>query len=218
VTFTLLLLTAAAAGAEPPAVEARRADPPGELSAAVRAAVGPEACTLGDAAGTWATLWLRPALPVRATPVQVRNGLTPKEVPPGTLVGAVRLARPWTDFRKQTVPPGVYTLRLAVQPLSDDHAGTAPHPEFLLLLPAAADTKADTLDPDDAVELSAKANGKHPSVVLVVPALKAGEMPKWTVSEGGFGVLEWGRSARVGDATGPLGWGLVLGGHSPKAR
>ena len=52
-----------------------------------------------------------------------------------------------TDYRKQKVPAGVYTLRLALQPVSDDHGGTAPYRDFCLLSPAADDRKPDLLSP-----------------------------------------------------------------------
>ena len=55
-------------------------------------------------------LWLRKELPAEATPEQVKNGLTYREVPKTTLIGAIELPQKWIDFRKQEIPKGVYTL------------------------------------------------------------------------------------------------------------
>src|SRR5262245_53102409 len=63
-----------------------------------------------------AELWLRETVPVEATDEQIANGLTYAEVPATTIVGVIRLPEALTDYRKQKVPAGVYTLRLAIQP------------------------------------------------------------------------------------------------------
>src|SRR5205814_10522301 len=79
------------------------------------------------------TVWFRTEIPVKATEEQVKNGLTYREIPEGTLVGALEFPRTFTDYRKQQLPAGVYTLRSAIHPDIGDHTGTTPHPEFCLL-------------------------------------------------------------------------------------
>ena len=76
-------------------------------------------------------IWFRAEIPVKATEEQIKNGLTYHEIPEGTLVGALEFPTKFTDFRKQELPAGVYTLRFAVQPDIGDHTGTAPHPGVL---------------------------------------------------------------------------------------
>ena len=51
----------------------------------------------------------------------------------GEPLALVTLLQPWQDFRAQTVPPGTYVLRYAVQPLLKDHAGTSPWRDFGIL-------------------------------------------------------------------------------------
>ena len=87
-----------------------------------------------------------------AAPEQVAGGLTYREIQPTTVVGAVRFPQAWSDYRKQKIPAGVYTLRLAVQPENGDHMGTAPYNDFLLLSPAAKDTSADAMEPKELHE------------------------------------------------------------------
>ena len=77
-----------------------------------------------------------------------------------TVMGAVRFPEVWADFRKYKIKPGIYTLRLAIQPMDGDHMGTAPYNEFCLLAPAERDTKPDLMDPTELHELSFKATGR----------------------------------------------------------
>ncbi len=196
---------------------ARRVEPPATLTEPVRAALAKDAVDVkSDAGDVVLTLWLRPAVPVRATAGQVQNGLTAAEIPQGTLVGAVEFPATFTDYRKQDIPAGVYTLRSAVQPAVGDHAGTAPHPDFLILTPAAADL---SLDPVDAAELvkrgRAATGGTHPAVMLVWPHGGKGARPAVVAKAGGVRVLNLTLAVET-DAGGAakLGLGLTVAGHS----
>src|SRR5262249_40234678 len=76
------------------------------------------------------------------------------------------------------IKPGVYTLRLAVQPMDGDHMGTAPYNDFCLICPAAEDKKPELLDVDKMHELSAKSVGrKHPGMMLLFPNKTPAEAP-----------------------------------------
>ena len=83
-------------------------------------------------------VWFRKAWPAKATEAQIKNGLTYAEIPETTLVGALRVVKQWTDYRKQKIKPGVYTLRIAHQPMDGDHMGTAPYSDFCLTFPPTA--------------------------------------------------------------------------------
>ena len=100
-------------------------------------------------------VWFRAEIPVKATEEQVKNGLTYREIPEGTLVGAIEFPAKFTDYRKQELPAGVYTLRFAVQPDIGDHTGTAPHPEFCLICPADEDKSREDIEKKKLIELSA---------------------------------------------------------------
>src|SRR5262245_45001558 len=160
-----------------------------------------------------AELWLRATVPVEATDEQIANGLTYAEVPATTVLGAIRLPETLTDYRKQKVPAGVYTMRLATQPATGDHADTAPYREFVLLCAAADDRKADRMEGKGLVEMSTKINEDHPSVLVLFPATKdAVAEPKLVDKGKGHRVL----FARLGAASAkgkkavlPLGLTLV---------
>jgi hypothetical protein len=116
------------------------------------------------------TVWFRTEIPAKATAEQVKNGLTYREIPEGTLVGAISFPAKFTDFRKQEIPAGVYTLRFAVQPDIGDHTGTAPHPEFCLMCQAEKDKDPEPMEVKKLIEVSSLVNeGRHPAVLLLWP-------------------------------------------------
>ncbi|MBY0458225.1 MAG: hypothetical protein K2V38_12870, partial [Gemmataceae bacterium] len=104
------------------------------------------------------TVWFRTEIPAKASEEQLKNGLTYREIPEGTLVGAIRFPRKFTDYRKQEIAAGAYTLRFAVQPDIGDHTGTAPNPEFCLMCPADKDTSADPMEVKKLIEVSSLVN------------------------------------------------------------
>lgn len=183
-TWSLLLPCLLAAFA--PAGDARyiikttTSEPPNELQADIAKLLSKEAVQLSDAQGNLiAEVWLRQSVPAEATPEQVKNGLTYREVPETTIFGAIRFPKNASDFRKQPVKAGVYTLRLGFQPQDGDHMGTSPHPEFCLLLAASKDTTSGTLEPKMMIEKSANSIGaSHPAVLLLYPNNKPAARPE----------------------------------------
>jgi hypothetical protein len=130
------------------------------------------------------------------------------------LMGAVKFAQPWQSFRKQNVKPGLYTLRLGIQPMDGDHMGSAPFSEFLLLCPANEDKKADALSHKQVTQLSSKAlaDANHPVVLLMFPNAKPEAMPQLSNKGSGVWSLQWKTDAVAGTDKGVLGVGLVLFG------
>jgi len=166
-----------------------------------------------------AEIWFRKEVPVKATEAQVQNGLTYAEVPESTLFGVIRFPKQFTDYRKQKLPAGVYTLRLANQPMDGDHMGTAPYSEFLLLSPAADDKIPDTIEVKKLHEMSGKAplSGGHPGVLLLFPGKGAEAMPKLEKKEENHWVLLFLLDAKAGDKKAVLPVGLTLIGASSSA-
>jgi hypothetical protein len=148
-------------------------DLPGDLAAPVRESFDKQAVTAADTEGAICTFWLRKDIPLTAA----KESPSYRSIKPGTLVGAIKLHRSWTDFRGQEPPAGVYTLRYVLQPESKDHEGTAPQRDFVILIPAAEDTKPELLPLKTIVQKSGKATGgTHPVVMLLFPHPKpAGE-------------------------------------------
>jgi len=133
----------------------------------------------------------------------------------GALVGAVRLNAAHNEIRGRSIKAGVYTLRYALQPSDGNHLGASPHPEFLLLSPAAADTSAGPLGHDGAVNVSKRTIGlSHPAIWSLDPPI-ASEMPLALHKNdaGMTAVIFELPVARDGKAAGTLRFGLVLVGE-----
>lgn len=170
---------------------------------------------LDDKGAVLAEVWFRKAIPAKATAEQIKNGLTYREIEETTFLGAVRFDQPITDFRKQKIKAGVYTLRLGFQPMDGDHMGTAPYPEFCLLIPAAVDRKPDNMEVKEMREMSNKAPAaNHPGVLLLHPNEKPAETPQLATKEGGHVVLMLKEDVSAGGQKASIGIGLTLVGQT----
>jgi hypothetical protein len=220
--FIRWTIVAVLAGATPSwaadkyAIKLETAPVPKELKESIGKLLGDRTVQLLDDKGnTLCEIWFRKELPSKATPAQVKNGLTYRELEETTIVGAVRLAQPMTDYRKQKIKTGVYTLRLGFQPMDGDHMGTAPYGEFCLLIPADADGKAEVTTAKELQELSTKASGtSHPAVFLLFPNEKPEDAPKLTDKGKGAWVLFFKEPVLAGSEKASIGFGLTLIGHS----
>ncbi len=162
-----------------------------------------------------AEIWFRKELPAKATPEQIKNGLTYRELEETTLLGVVRFQQPRTDYRQQNLKAGVYTIRLGYQPMDGDHMGTAPHSEFGLLVPASADSKPDTMTGKELQELSTKASGSsHPAVFLLYPNEKPEEKPQLVDKGKETFVLNVKQPVVAGGQKAAVGIGLTLIGRA----
>ncbi|MCZ2343975.1 MAG: hypothetical protein LC104_19585 [Bacteroidales bacterium] len=197
-------------------VTAQTTDVPASVAKEIQTKLDPNALTVRHADGDkLLTLWFRTVIPAEASPAQVRNGLTYREIPTGTLFAVVQFHTDFTDYRKQTVPAGVYTLRFAIQPDVGDHIGTTPHPEFALLSPIAKDTEPAIVDGKDLLKRSSTiTDGDHPAVMLLFP--HHGREAGAKIVDKGEGV--WALlTRRAVDADGDkssLGFALTIAGSS----
>ena len=191
---------------------------PKEVQEPIRKMLDERCVQLLDAKGNLlAEVWFRKDVPVNATDAQIKNGLTYAEVPESTVFGAIRFPKQITDYRKQKIPAGVYTLRLANQPQDGDHMGTAPYSEFLLLSPAAEDKSPNNMEAKKLQEMSGKTTGGHPGVLLLFPGKGAGESPKLEKKEENHWVLLLLLDAKAGAKKATLPVGLTLVGASSSA-
>jgi hypothetical protein len=204
--FSLFVLVVAGPllAADPPklTVKTETIEPPKELAASVLPLLGGRALVVAGPHGPLMSFWLRKEIPVTG-----KESASYRGIKPGMLVGAVQLHRDWKDFKTQEVPAGVYTLRYVLQPESKDHEGTAPQRDFVILVPATEDPKADVLPLKRIIEKSGKATGgTHPVVMLLYPFPKPAAEPV-LVEKGKRVVLE----LRAQDE---LGFGFTVVGSS----
>jgi hypothetical protein len=176
----LLAVCAANVSAQYSIKEATTA-PPGALDKGISSILREGSVQFLDESGAvQAELWFVKELAAKATPEQVKNGLTYREVPETSVLGVIEFKKQGSDYRKQKIKPGVYTLRLAYQPQDGDHMGTAPYPEFALLLAAQDDKKPALIEEvKEMHDLSTKATGtSHPGVFLLFQAKDPGATPR----------------------------------------
>jgi hypothetical protein len=160
-------------------------------------------------------VWFRKSVPAKATDAQIKNGITFQEIEQTNLFAAIRFPQPVKDYRNQDVKPGVYTLRLAKQPQDGDHMGTAPHPEFCLLVDAASDTNSALMEPKALHDLSAKTlNGNHPGVLLLFPIAKPDANPQIADQGMDHWVIRKQLQLEANGKPATMGIGLTISGKS----
>ena len=197
-------------------VKSVKAEPPRQLAEPIRKLLPDRAVQfLGPKGDLLAELWFRKEVPSDASADLVKKGPTYHEVEQSTILGAVRFAKPWSDYRKQKVKAGVYTIRLGFQPQDGDHMGTAPYPDFGVLVAAAEDKSAGTMDPKMLYEASASSIGtSHPAVFLLQPNPNPGAGPQVATKPGNQVVVNTRETIRAKGAEGVLGISLTLVGHA----
>jgi hypothetical protein len=214
--FAFLLALAASSSAADTKLTVKVEDtaPPKELGDAVRAILDGKAMNVFDEKGKLiCTVWAAKSLESKATADQAKAGLKYSHVEETTVVAAVKFADTWVDYRKQKIKPGVYTLRLAVQPMDGDHMGTAPYNEFCLICPADQDKKPDLLEVEKMHELSSKSTTrKHPGLMLLFPSKMPPETPTIEAKPKEHFVLSYRVPTTAAGQKAFLGFSLVLVG------
>jgi hypothetical protein len=212
-----VLLAASPAGAVSPTsakVRLGMSAPPQEVKEPIRQLLGERTVQVLDDQGKVAyEIWFRKEIPVKATAEDLEKGIRYSRLPQSVVLGAIRLGETWSDFRRQRVRPGVYTLRLGFQPMDGDHMGTAPFNEFCLLIPAASDTSPNPMEFKKMFELACKAAGSsHAAIMMLYPNYQPGEAPELVNKGGGNYVLNWKEDLTADGQKGVLGIGLTLFG------
>ena len=215
----LLLSLAPAQEGKKYAIKTTTMAPPKELAEPIQKLLAETSVQLTDPAGkAICDIWFRKEIPAEATPEQIKTGVTFREVKQTELLGAVQFHVNWTDYRKQKVKPGVYTMRLAYQPTDGKHtADISDFQEFALLLSAKADTKAGLLDPKILVDKSGESLSLgHPAVFMLWP-VSAPKMPELTARPKSHWVVSSSANLIVAGkpANASIGIGLTIVGHSP---
>lgn len=225
VANVLLSLSAAALAAPNTAAQSYKVETapltaPQELAGPVRDALSADALRVTGPQGPLCEIWLRKDIPAAAKPSQ-ELGIAFPLFTEGALVGVIRLDAPSKDYRQQTIKPGVYTLRYALQPVDGNHQGVSPYRDYFLAVLATMDSSLAPLTGKDLYAASRKASGTgHPTVWSLVPADNApASLPAINHQEDGD---LWVLFVKVplmtpGGGSSPVVVGLILVGHAPEA-
>ncbi|MFY9529059.1 MAG: hypothetical protein WBC04_04040 [Candidatus Acidiferrales bacterium] len=216
--FCAFLPIAAAASAQGYKVETASLPAPQELAAPVRGTLSGDALRVTGPQGALCEIWFRKDIPAKAASGS-GLGIAFPQFGDGALVGAIRFEAASQDYRQQAIQPGVYTLRYALQPVDGNHQGVSPYRDFLLAIPAAADSSVEPLAGKDLYKASRKAAGTgHPSVWSLYPPDNAPPSLPGIVhqNDGDLWIL-YVKAPLASGSGGSSTVGLVLVGHAPEA-
>jgi hypothetical protein len=212
---TLLIASPSVAQDKKYSIKLQPAEPPPEIQEPIRKLLSTESIQFFDHSGKLiCEVWPGKELKFDATPEQIKNGLTYRELKETQVVGAIRFKEPWHDYRTQKIRPGVYTLRLGLQPQDGDHAGKSQFTEFVLLSAAVHDAKPDTMTHKNLVDMSMKSiDSGHPAVLMLFPNEKPGKT--WIESRPrDHWVVNFACGVKTANGSGLLGFGLTPVGEA----
>jgi hypothetical protein len=129
-------------------------------SDALKKALEPKGYRVSAADGTvLCDIWLRNGV---AGGKNDALGVAYKWVGDSALVAVITIPKSTTDFRRQPLKAGTYTLRYALHPQDGNHLGISPIRDFLLLTPVADDQDPDAkISFEDLNKMSKKASGTN---------------------------------------------------------
>ena len=137
--------------------------PAAAIPKATQALVAAEAVTVKSGDTVVAHFWMRAA--AFAGDAVDGFGVRYATIPEGAFLGVVSFPEKGSDFREQSIPSGIYTLRFGLHPENGDHMGVAPSRDFALLSPVDKDLEVEkNYDFDALVELTAEVGNPHPTV------------------------------------------------------
>ena len=136
-----------------------------QVSEAIRSAIRSEGVRVNGPDGKpVAEFWGR-STPFSGEPV-VEFGVRFETIPEGAFLGVARFPEKGSDFRGQTVPPGLYTMRYGLHPEDGNHMGVAASRDFVLLTPIADDPEPlKNLSFDELVAMTLRVGNPHPTVL-----------------------------------------------------
>ena len=170
--LALALAATSAFAQESYKVDVSKTAPPDALAPAVRDELQSQSYRFVDGQGNVsAEVWLRKVIPASGKPAGPKGTIQFPSLAEGELLGALRFPGEGHDYRDQSIPKGVYTLRYGLQPVNGDHLGVSPYRDYALLLPAGKDKELKSLPQKPLHERSAEAAGTaHPAVLMLLAA------------------------------------------------
>jgi hypothetical protein len=142
-----------------------------------------------DSPTPFCELYIRKSIPAQ-TKKEV-EGVAYPQLAESTMMGVIHFPQAAADFRGHRIPAGFYTLRYEIMPDDGNHLGAAPNRDFLLVIPAAADTDPRaTFKFQDLVAMSAQTSGtKHPSPLSLVETSSPSSTPTVSKNDQGYWIF-----------------------------
>src|SRR5882724_9458605 len=192
--FVLIFVLIMAAGAAFSQYKLEPAGPPPpDLPGSISATLQKDGTKVAGS-GLVCEIWFVSKAP--AGPKTTEEAVSLPTIPQGALLGVLRFPGKGSDRRGQTIKPGVYTLRYSLQPVNGDHQGVAPQRDFLVMIPAADDTKPDAIaNIDDLMKMSRKASGTPHPAVLSMSSSSNSAFPELKKE----GESDWALHAKIGN-------------------
>jgi len=161
-------------------VESFEGPAPKEVSPAIKALLGGSAFKVSQAGKPFLEVWTASAIP--ANLADPDGTVLYPGMPIGAVWGVAKIVGDMKDIRGQVLRPGVYTLRYALQPSDGDHLGASDFRDYLVLLPAETDVKAEFLMQKHVEKASTKVSRTaHPATLMIrTKAGKGGKLPELT--------------------------------------
>ena len=159
--------------------------PPSGLSKEITGKLAPKSYQLSDGDGLFLEFWFVSELSLKSKPADAKGALDKMEEVSLLGVATVHQEERY-DFRDDPMDPGLFVMRLALQPQDGNHMGTAPFDTFALLLPHDKDAEVRQYpDHETLVELASEDTvAEHPPILSLQPLNDAtGDFPRLT--EGG---------------------------------
>jgi hypothetical protein len=169
-------------------------------SEALKKALEPKGYRVSTADGTvLCEIWLRSSI---ASGTNDAQGAAYNWLTNSTLVGVITFPKSTTDYRRQPLKAGSYTLRYAVHPQDGNHIGISPIRDFLLLVPIADDQNPDIKYTfEDLSKMSKKTSGtNHPAPMSLVSPEGITDWPSVIEDENGHLVFAMKVKTSAGEA------------------
>lgn len=154
-------------------------------------------------------LYIRKGIPAQTK--KEGEGVAYPQLAESIMVGVIHFPQAAADFRGHRIPAGFYTLRYGLMPDDGNHLGAAPNRDFLLVIPAAADTDPSaTFKFQDLVVLSEQTSRtKHPSPLSLVETSSPSSTPSVSKSDQDYWIFTSTMKLNSGD---DLPFALVVQG------
>ncbi len=155
---------------------------PEKLNADIKSKIAGLSHQISDDKGLFFEFWFAKEIPLRGFADTTQK--TMDKINEISLLGVAIVYEnkaDYTDFREDPIDPGLYIMRLSLQPQDGNHLGTSPFDTFAILIPYQKDAEVvEFMDPEVMVEIASEDTpAEHPPILSLQPLEKAkGTFPR----------------------------------------